>query len=373
MNATLGKLLYAAVFCLALPLMLAWWTMRLGPKLSALPVLHSTPIGAAIAAGGVALMLHAMWDLWRRGGGLPMNAFPPPRLVATGAYRWLPHPIYAGFGLLVPGVMIALGSRAGLWMVTPVVWLAMVALVVGFERIDLGRRFGAARPRAWLSRPPNDPAAPAVGQRIATLVLAFVPWLLAYEACALLGAPGISIDTMLPFERAWPVWEWTAVLYLGAYAWTAFAPFTARTQSAVRDFTGTALWGTGFIVWCFLVFPFISASRPVDAGSGFGRLLLLDRSLDTPACAFPSFHVFWAFAAADLWAVRLGAGTSRIVALLIAASCLTTGLHSLVDVAAGWVVYLGATHRRTIWELLRRGSERIANAWRRAVLTSMGT
>ena len=363
MNATLGKLLYAVIFCVFLPLLLGRWTVTLDQKLTGLPAFHSVPVGALLATAGGALMLRAMWDLWRKGGGLPMSAFPPPRFVATGAYRWVPHPIYAGFGLLVPGCMIAIGSGAGLWIVTPVVWLAMVALVVGYERIGLQRRFGHAAPSAWLALPPDSPAPPAVAQRIAALVLAFAPWLLGYEACALITPSGTALDTMLPFERHWPVWEWTAVFYLGAYAWAALAPWAATTQATLRHFVGTARWGTAFILWCFLVFPFVAVSRPLDGSSGLGAMLLLDRGLDTPACALPSFHVFWAFVAAEAWQARLGRNLSRLLAVLIVASCMTTGVHSLLDVATGWLAYLGATHRRAIWERLRRGAERVANSW----------
>jgi prolipoprotein diacylglyceryltransferase/protein-S-isoprenylcysteine O-methyltransferase Ste14 len=364
MNATLGKLLYAAAFCVALPLGLAAWAVRLDEKYPHLPAPPAlATVGWPIAVVGAAITLRAMGDLWRRGGGLPMNAFPPPRLVDTGVYRWLPHPIYAGCGALGFGLAAAARSGGGLWIVAPVLGLAMVALVIGYERIDLQRRFGRAGPAAWLSLPPAGPTAPTLGQKFAALLLAFTPWLAGYEACTRLAPLGLAVDTMRPFERTWPVWEWTAVFYLGAYAWTALAPFVARSQSRLRDFTVTALWGTAFIVWCFLVSPFVSAARPVDASSAWGALLLLDRLYDTTACAFPSFHVFWAFVAADVWGDRLGRRTSRIIAALIAASCVTTGVHSLLDVIAGLLVYLAAAHRAALWAALRRATERVANSW----------
>ena len=365
MKATLGKCLYAAVFCVALPLLLGIWALRLDGKFADLPAPQaSAPAGWWIAAAGALVMLRAMWDLWRRGGGLPMNAFPPPRFVTTGVYRWFPHPIYGGFAALLFGVLFAARSGAGLWIVTPVAALAMVALVVGYERVDLLRRFGPAERPVWLSRPPAVPAAPDLRQRCAVLLLAFSPWMVAYEACARLAPLGLAVDTLLPFERRWPVWEWTAVFYLGAYGWTALAPFVAQSQARLREFAGTALWGTALIVWCFLTFPFVSVARPIGNTSGWGALLLLDRHYDTIACAFPSFHVFWAFAAADVWADRLGPRTSRVIAALIAASCVTTGVHSLVDVAGGLLAYLAATRRATVWATLRGATERFANSWR---------
>ena len=45
-------------------------------------------VGALLVAlGMVAILVH--------GGGLPMNAYPPPRLVRRGVYAVLRHPIYA--------------------------------------------------------------------------------------------------------------------------------------------------------------------------------------------------------------------------------------------------------------------------------------
>ena len=89
MNANLGKALYGAAFCLGLPVLLGAWSAGLGGKLGALPAPHSPAAGAVLAAAGAALVVRGMWDLWRRGGGLPMNAYPPPRLVASGAYTGL--------------------------------------------------------------------------------------------------------------------------------------------------------------------------------------------------------------------------------------------------------------------------------------------
>ena len=363
MKPILAKLAYAAVFCVGVPLLLWAWAMRLDAKFPSLPSVRSVGAGATLAIGGLALTARAMWDLWRRGGGLPMNAFPPPNFVTAGAYRWVAHPIYSGFGLAVLGVACATGSAAALWIVTPATWLAMVALVVGYERIDLQKRFGVPVAAAWLSRSPAGATPPLFAERITALLLAFVPWLVAYEGCVRLGSDARAIDTMLGFERGWPVWVWTAPIYLGAYVWTAAAPFAATTQAALRTFVRTAWWGTTLIAWCFLTFPFVAVSRPLDASSVLGQWLLFDRALDTSACAFPSFHVFWAFAAASLWKLRIGVGSSQVVAVMIAASCVTTGVHSLLDVIAGWGIYLAASRCDRVWESLRAWAERVANSW----------
>lgn len=363
MRTNVAKVAYALIFCVLVPLLLAGWTRALEAKSLALPSVHAAGIRSALATIGAMLVGRAMWELWRVGGGLPMNAFPPPRFVRTGTYRWLPHPIYTGFGVLVAGVMIAVGSAAGLWIVTPVVVLAMTALVFGYERPDLERRFGAESRTAWIALPRKDAGRPSGEERLAVMVAALGPWLLAYQACAYIGPGKIAIDTMLPFERAWPVWEWTAFFYLGAYAWTLIAPWSATTLAGLRHFVFTAWSGTAFIVWCFIAFPFVAVAREVEP-TFWGQLLQADRALDTEACAFPSFHVFWAFAAAELWAARLGRGVAFATAALIAVSCITTGVHSVLDVAAGAAVWLAASRRAQIWALLLRMTERIANSWR---------
>jgi len=50
--------------------------------------------------------------------------------------------IYAGFVAMCAGVSMIAASAAGLWLVTPTVLLACTGLVLGYERLDLKRRFG---------------------------------------------------------------------------------------------------------------------------------------------------------------------------------------------------------------------------------------
>ena len=85
------------------------------------------------------------WGLWVHGGGLPMNAFPPSRLVERGVYRYLSQPIYIGFVMVCAGTSIVAGSRAGLWVVTPLVAAGCAARVWGYERHDLRKRFARCR------------------------------------------------------------------------------------------------------------------------------------------------------------------------------------------------------------------------------------
>src|SRR6266404_5575073 len=145
--SSFGKWLYGAIFVLFVPIALTAWAMATADTVS-IPAIVSPTFGLTIATAGGFLLTAGMANLWVYGGGLPMNAYPPPRYVAQGIFRLLPHPIYTGFTMLCVGVSIAVGSASGLWLVSPIVALSCAALVLGYERHDL------REPRsAWLVTP----------------------------------------------------------------------------------------------------------------------------------------------------------------------------------------------------------------------------
>jgi phosphatidylglycerol:prolipoprotein diacylglycerol transferase len=133
------KILYGLLFVVVLPLLLVLFsaTAEIPITLAALPI-----PGATLAVLGCVVMAWGMWDIWQRGAGLPMNAFPPEKLVTRGIYAVVPHPIYSGFVLACAGVSLALGSATGLFLTAPLVALCAIALVLGYERPYLMRTFG---------------------------------------------------------------------------------------------------------------------------------------------------------------------------------------------------------------------------------------
>ena len=132
------------------------------------------------------------------------------------------------------------GSSSGLWLVSPVVILATVALVLGYERIDLRQRFGTDL-RAAPRLPPDEGGRPTAADRISVYALVLLPWALLYEWLAALGVPPDAVSALLPFERDWPVLAWTESLYASTYAWVALAPLVAGSTGGLREF---ALRGT---------------------------------------------------------------------------------------------------------------------------------
>ncbi|HLY43712.1 MAG TPA: phosphatase PAP2 family protein [Terracidiphilus sp.] len=358
------KWFYGAVFVLLLPVCLVAWAKATAETVH-LRLAPFALLGLPIAVIGLCLVLLGMLHLWTYGRGLPMNAFPPPVYVERGIYRLLPHPIYIGFTLVCAGVSIAAGSASGLWLVSPIVALGCASLVLGYERHDLVARFGRA-PRALL--PAAGPERPTASDRIACYFFVFIPWLALYEAVLALGLPPDGSAAQFAFELRLPVMEWTEPFYFSAYVVTTLAPLFARKRSDLRTFCLRALGAMAIAFPLYLILPFEAPPRAFTAHTVFGRLLQWERGLDSAACAFPSFHVIWAFLSAELYARRrpgpLWSWAWRAWAMLVAASCVLAGQHPIGDVAGGLAVVALVVRGAHLWRLLRNGSEYIANSWR---------
>src|ERR1035437_6963358 len=103
LSGAAARMAYGLLFCAVLPVLLVLWA-RATADVIALPVYGSPALAALAAIAGALLLLWGMSALWRHGGGLPMNAFPPPRLVTAGIYSVIPHPNYTGFCLMAVAV-----------------------------------------------------------------------------------------------------------------------------------------------------------------------------------------------------------------------------------------------------------------------------
>lgn len=352
MNDRVGKILYGMLFCVALPsLLIGWATSGV--------IIADTPwkdYGLPVAVAGLSLMFAGMANLWTYGGGLPMNAYPPPRLVTRGAYRLVKHPIYVGFCLGCAGVSMHFESATGLYLVTPTVALGCYALVEGYERVNLEQRFGK-------SVLPTGPA--SFAEKFLSLLPLWLTWLAGYEFLVWLGYDSRFIDTVLPFERSWPVVEWMEIPYFLTYPLVILTPFSIRDREALRLYKSTAWFLVTATLLLMFVLPLYASPRPVEPVSWLGRLMVWERDMDSPAAAFPSFHVVWTLLSAytvsrQFPAVRTAAW---ITAALIAVSCILTGAHSVIDVVAAFVVFLLVVNRSSVRDAWNRWSERLANSW----------
>lgn len=365
-----GRLLYGALFVVVIPLSLAAWAVRLAPVV---PVRapHAPAWGALAAAVGLGLLATGIADLIRRGRGLPMNAFPPRLFVRTGIYRWLRNPIYVGFGWLAAGVALATGSAAGLWVVTPITVLGMLALVWGYERHDLVARFGSpALAPTRLSLPAPADRLPTAAERTAVYVWVMIPWLVAYFSVQALGRPPDAFSLALPVERTWPVVQWTEALYVSAYLVVPIAPLLALRARALRRLAVSGILGTLVITLLWLVVPVVATNRPFVPDGALGRLLAWEQGESHGVAAFPAFHVLWPLLVAELFADNGRVSRRRwwprvgwIWAGAVAVSTLTTGMHTILEVVAAVALFGPLRDPDAARERLRRATERLANSW----------
>ncbi len=347
-------MLYGAAFAILLPCLLALWAYAARGTVT-IVAYGTQPLGAVIALAGLTLMLVGMSELWRFGGGLPMNAFPPPRLVSRGAFSYLPHPIYTGFVAACLGVSMMFRSASGLWLITPVVALGCAALVLGYERPDLTRRFGRALPQL----PDADEGAPSTLERVRFIVLVIVPWILMYEFTSRLPLQGMRFG--FPFEDRLPVYPWTALIYESTYVAVAIAPWFARTRRDLRQLMISA-WVSMLVVFPFYwIVPSIAPRRPLLADSWIAHLLTWERTTFPPAAAFPSFHILWTVLVARLYRPKW-IGWAYVIAVAI--TCVTTGMHYIADVISALLIAPLLLHPSRVWECLRRTAEWLANSWR---------
>lgn len=357
------KVLYGALFIAVLPCALVSWAWGTRDAID-LAALYSPFLGASLAALGLAVPAMGMLSLWRRGGGLPMNAFPPPHYVETGIYGLVPHPIYGGFVIACAGISIFFGSASGLWLVTPSVALASAALVLGYEMPDLRNRFG---PRAWSTWVPSDRLeAPSLLGRFRVYLVVLLPWLALFELMGLLGRPADAVTTYLSFEGRLPVFTQTEPIYASTYLVVLLTPLIASSGRALRRFALRGLIAMALLFPLYMFLPFFVPPRPFHSATALGQLLLWERTPYSGIAAFPSFHVVWALIAASTLAE--GNRWKKIVwwtwAVLVAISCVTTGMHSIADVLAGVFAYVIVVNMRQIWMSILRVAESVANSWK---------
>ncbi len=360
----IGRASYAVLFCVVIPTLLVLWARGLEAVVR-LPRLESIPIGMGLGMIGLGLMLGSIARLATEAGGLPMNAYPPARRATGGPYAWLNHPIYIGFVVLCAGASIGFGSASGLWIVTPAVAMGCAALVWGYERDATCRRFGPRKDQTILRICAAENVPANACDRMSVFVLILLPWLIGYEAIGHLQSDDV-VSTLMPFERAWPVWQQSEWAYICAYPLVVLAPFAMRTRAQLRAFSEMVIVAMVIAFWCYLALPLISPPRLFVPDSLAGRILALEQSEGLRGrAAFPSFHVCWTLIGAWAWSTRGGWWRFGVwlLAFAIASSCVTNGMHSIADAAAGVMLFAICWWRREVLRAAMRGAEAVANAW----------
>lgn len=98
--------------------------------------------GVLPAALGVALVLWAAWVMRRHGTTLHPHG-QASALVVTGPFRISRNPIYLGFGLMLAGLAVSLGSSSP-WAILAAWHFATSHLFIQPEEARLAETFGAA-------------------------------------------------------------------------------------------------------------------------------------------------------------------------------------------------------------------------------------
>jgi len=361
---TFGKILYGSLFVIVLPLLLILWARATENSIN-LPAISNPILGIVLSSMGLLFVIIGMLNLWAYGKGLPMNAFPPKKYVINGVYKLMPHPIYFGACILNIGISIITQSASGFWLISPVLIIACIALVMGYENEDIEKRFGKSNKHLF-SLPENTNEKPGLWNRVSVFILVFIPWLVLYQLVIISYVPEDAISVYLKFENQIPVIEWTEAFYVSSYIFVLLAPILVRKKNQLRKFMGDFLLATGIGIFIQFFVPLIAVPRPFEASNMLGELLQFERAYDSPAAAFPSFHVALSFVAYAAYAKIFPKAKALflLIPVLISISCITTGMHGIIDILGGLLLFYVAVKRVEIWRKVLDFCEKIANSWK---------
>lgn len=337
-----AKVSYGILFVVLLPLGAIAWA-KATEDVVRLPVPRLPVLGGVLLLTGAATVAAAIRALWVRGGGLPMNPFPPPRRVEDGVYRLVRHPIYLGITAIGLGLSLRLGSASGLWLVTPVLTLGWVALVWGYEAQDLRSRFGPAH-RTWLSLPPDLPSPPRPSERSAFLFIVVAPAYLVWQALGLLVGQVPTVTPWASFGASAHGGTWIAFVSGGPCVVVPVIAQLLRSATALRRLAVRALLAMAIALSLYLVLPF--GVRMPSAWVGAILVASAWMAADAVADDFPRFR----------W---LG----RAWALAVTASWVLGGMDGPA-VAASGILLAAAARPRWLWQRSRQAAEGVANSLR---------
>ena len=218
-----------------------------------------------------------------------------------------------------------------------------------------GTATATALPRIVIPPASDDP--PTSAHRAAVLLYVLVPWVCAYFAIQALGIPSNRIDLSMPFERSWPVLQWTTVIYVSAYVQAPLAVLIAASQRGLRRLAIAGALASVVVGICWIVIPAVVVHRPYTPHGWLGRVLMFERWQDDGTVSFPSMHVVWALLSADVWADRArvsGRKSWGVIgyawAIAISMTTITTGMHYVLDVVAAIPVYFAVRNPGRLWK-----------------------
>lgn len=351
-NRNLGKFLYGITFLILIPAGLWYWA-KLTQDIVSFPVIESKVVGSVLIILGGSLMFWGIYALQIFGKGLPMNAYPPPVFVTKGPYRLFRHPIYWGFGMFMIGWFITTGSASGIWLVSPLTILGIVALVLGYEEIDLKQRFPGQKIKTVLDLPENNDGSPGLRDRFASLF-----WILSFLILSnflilkfggatppLFGKPyrmytGFT-NPLLPFLN---------IIFIIAI------PFFLKRKDLLREWEISGILSVlcaGFIAFLYPAFGaqyLPSVDLAYFTAPAFLLLLSLKSMFRQSSQAAILFTV---------------AATILIIFQVI--NCYSTMLYFIDAV----IIFILSANYLRIWIYLKNSAEKMANSWKEWVFGSI--
>ena len=256
------------------------------------------------------------------------------------------HPLYCGYGIQLAGYFIFTGSASGLWMVTPLVILAMTALVLGYENIDLKQRFPGQAVKSFLDLPENSGDKPDMRDRLSAsfLVLMFL-FISNFVVDKLTGAStplyGKPMNLLIGID--------THKFSLLSVAFLLTIPFLLKRKDEIRRWEIASLLSLFYLVFIALQYPAVGAQYlPAQEPSLF---------------TVPAFMLLITLSAMNrqpLWKYLL----SAIIAGALLIIHLSISRSAPLNLAVSVFIYLVSFYYQEIWLFLRIVTEIIANSWK---------
>jgi len=326
-----------------------------------LPAVHNLQAGLIMLLAGIILMIWGMASLYFFGKGLPMNAFPPENFVTKGAYAFFRHPIYVGFGITLIGLGILSGSASFLWLVTPVTLLCTIALVMGYEALDVEKRFSISDwdPLFHIVRSNSD--SPRFFRRLimffmvtgGSWITAFIIWV-ANQQTIFETKPPVQIFDGYP-------------VIIGLLSIIAFGvpAFVLKENFQIRTWMISAYSYQVMLIYLALVIP-------IGANGIRSSIIFYPRISSSNW----QFYVNLTIANIGLLVVSahyLITFTSRTLYLIIIYLAVLLSIQFLyplpwIHVTAGLIVYIVSVNRISIWNKILQAGQYFANAWKEWVI-----
>jgi len=341
----IGQFIYAIIFLIIVPLALWFWA-KYTVHIIKFPAIESTIVGWILTIGGSFLILLAMYYLMKYGKGLPMNVWPPSRFVNNGPYCLFRHPIYLGFGILMMGYFILTGSASGQWLVTPITLLGMIALVLGYEQIDLKKRFPDKSVKTLLDLPENKAAPTGFRDYFASLFwVVTILWLGNFLTAKLRGDTpaliGVPLKINLGFDNQ--------NLLVLSVLFIIVVPFLLKRKDSLKEWVLSGIIAMCISLFIALIIPAIGAQYLKS-----GDLILM---------TIPIYLILISFKSIMKQSKRLVVFFGFVAGVLVIIQ-LTNSRSAILSVTVSIFIFLLSAYYYRIWIFLKNSSEKIANSWR---------